>query len=98
MSGAGAGGGAWCRPFLTGAGAGADPIWSEPGSVPGPGNSGARVGAGIAQKSGGSATLVGIHMYHCICPRTPVIIQLLIDSCLFAMSKKLPLYKSKKII
>ena len=41
-------------PFLPGAGA--DPIWSEPESAPGPRTSGARAGA--AQKSGGSATLV----------------------------------------
>ena len=34
--------------FLTGAGA--DPIWSEPESAPGPQNS----GAGAAQKSGGN--------------------------------------------
>ena len=38
-------------PFLPGAGA--DPIWSEPESAPGPRTS----GAGAAQKSGGSATL-----------------------------------------
>ena len=39
------------RLFLPGAGA--DPIWSEPESAPGPRTS----GAGAAQKSGGSATL-----------------------------------------
>ena len=39
------------QPFLPGAGA--DPIWSEPESAPGPGTSGARG----AQKWGGSATL-----------------------------------------
>ena len=33
---------------------GADPIWSEPESAPGPRTS----GAGAAQKSGGSTTLV----------------------------------------
>ena len=38
-------------PFLPGAGA--DPIWSEPESAPGPRTS----GAGAAKKSGGSATL-----------------------------------------
>ena len=39
-------------------GAGADPIWSEPESAPGPRTS----GAGAAQKSGGSATLgVSVH-------------------------------------
>ena len=37
-------------------GAGADPIWSEPESAPGPRTS----GAGAAQKSGGSATLVPV--------------------------------------
>ena len=36
-------------------GAGADPVWSEPGSAPGPLTSG--VGARAAEKSGGSATL-----------------------------------------
>ena len=35
-------------------GAGADPIWSEPESAPGP----RTFGAGAAQKSGGSPTLV----------------------------------------
>ena len=35
-------------------GAGADPIWSEPESAPGPRTS----GAGAAKKSSGSATLV----------------------------------------
>ena len=35
-------------------GGGADPIWSEPESAPGPRTS----GAGAAQKSGGSATLI----------------------------------------
>ena len=44
-------GAAWSRLFLPGAGA--DPIWSEPESAPGPRTS----GAGAAQKSGGSATL-----------------------------------------
>ena len=43
---------AWSRLFLPGAGA--DPILSEPESAPGPWTS----GAGAAQKSGGSATLV----------------------------------------
>ena len=38
-------------PFLPGAGA--DPIWSEPESAPGPRTS----GAGAARKSGGSTTL-----------------------------------------
>ena len=37
-------------------GAGADPIWSEPESAPGPQTSRARA----AHKSGGSATLVSI--------------------------------------
>ena len=45
-------GAAWSLFFLPGAGA--DPIWSEPESAPGPRTSGARA----AQKSGGSATLV----------------------------------------
>ena len=44
-------GAAWSRLFLPGAGA--DPIWSEPESAPGPWTS----GAGAAQKSGGSVTL-----------------------------------------
>ena len=57
MSGAGAGvGAAWSRHFLPGAGARADPIWSEPELFPEPWNSGASAGA--AEKSGGSATLV----------------------------------------
>ena len=43
---------AWSRLFLPGAGA--DPILSEPELAPGPWTS----GAGGAQKSGGSATLV----------------------------------------
>ena len=41
----------WSRSRLFLPGAGADPIWSEPESAPGPRTSGA------AQKSGGSATL-----------------------------------------
>ena len=45
-------GAAWSRLFLPGAGA--DPIWSEPESAPGPWTS----GAGAAQKRGGSTTLV----------------------------------------
>ena len=43
----------WSRSRLFLPGAGADPIWSEPESAPGPRTS----GAGAAQKSGGSATL-----------------------------------------
>ena len=42
-------------------GAGADPIWSEPESAPGPRNS----GAGAAQKSGGSATLDALYKQCC---------------------------------
>ena len=57
MSGAGVGA-AWSRPFLSGAGAGVDPIGSEPESAPEPWASRAEAGAGAAQKSGGSATLV----------------------------------------
>ena len=55
MYGAGAGA-AWSRLFLPGAGA--DPSRSEPEleSAPGPWRPGA--GAGAAQKSGGSATLL----------------------------------------
>ena len=45
-------GAAWCHLFLPGAGA--DPIWSEPESAPGPRIS----GSGAAKKSVGSATLV----------------------------------------
>ena len=45
---------AWSRLFLPGAGA--DPSRSEPESAPGPWRPGA--GAGAAQKSGGSATLL----------------------------------------
>ena len=45
-------GAAWSRLFLPGAGA--DPIRSEPESAPGPWPP----GAGAAQKSGGSATLL----------------------------------------
>ena len=45
-------GAAWSRLFLPGAGA--DPSRSEPESAPGPWQS----GAGAAQKSGGSATLL----------------------------------------
>ena len=45
-------GAALSRLFLPGAGA--DPFWSEPESAPGPRTS----GAGAAQKSGGSATLI----------------------------------------
>ena len=48
------------RLFLPGAGAGADPIWSEPESAPGPRTS----GAGAAKKSGGSATLIFGCCYH----------------------------------
>ena len=43
-------------PFLPGAGA--DPIWSEPESAPGPRT------AGAAQKSGGSATLLLKNILH----------------------------------
>ena len=43
----------WSRSRLFLPGAGADPIWSEPKSAPGPLTS----GVGDAQKSGGSATL-----------------------------------------
>ena len=43
---------AWSRSRLFLPGAGANPIWSEPESAPGPRTTGA------AQKSGGSATLV----------------------------------------
>ena len=46
-------GAAWSRLFLPGAGA--DPIWSEPESAPGPRTSG--VGAGAAKKNGGFAPL-----------------------------------------
>ena len=45
----------WRRPFLSGAGVGADPTGTEPESAPGPWASGA--GAGAAQKSGGFATV-----------------------------------------
>ena len=42
MSEAGVGvGAAWSRPFLRGAGAGAEPIWSEPELNPAPRTSGA---------------------------------------------------------
>ena len=47
------------RLFLPGAGA--NPIWSEPESAPGPWTS----GTGAAQKSGGSATLVMVDMWKC---------------------------------
>ena len=59
MYGAGA---AWSRLFLPGAGAGADPSRSEPESAPGPWSS----GAGAAQKSGGSATLLKSTVVHLI--------------------------------
>ena len=49
-------GAAWSRLFLPGAGARADPIWSEPELAPGPRTS----GAGAAPKSGGSATLLPV--------------------------------------
>ena len=45
-------GAAWSRLFLPEAGA--DPVWSEPDSAPGPRTSGARA----ALKNGGSATLI----------------------------------------
>ena len=46
----------WSRSRLFLPGAGADPIWPEPESAPGPWTS----GAGATQKSGGSATLLKI--------------------------------------
>ena len=42
-------GAAWSRLFLPGAGAGADPIWSEP-EARGPRTSGAGAGTGATQK------------------------------------------------
>ena len=48
-------GAAWSRLFLPGAGADPSRSEPEPESAPGPWSS----GAGAAQKSGGSATLIG---------------------------------------
>ena len=56
-------GAAWSRRFLPGAGA--NPIWSEPESAPGPQTS----GAGAAQKSGGSTKLVAKKYYLIISAR-----------------------------
>ena len=52
----------WSQSRLFLPGAGADLIWSEPESAPGPRTS----GAGAAQKSGGSATLVAAVLTACI--------------------------------
>ena len=61
-------GAAWSPLFLPGAGA--DPIWSEPKSAPGPLTS----GVGDAQKSGGSATLflTPLEFTQCVRPHTGI--------------------------